>query len=482
MSIQTTDISVDRDQAIPLSRQLYMQLHHQIIHGQIPYRERLPATRLLAAELGLARGVVVECYEMLKTDGLVAGFGKAGTQVCHRCMEFQQDQYAKMTEVALSKRGKLIASVHNYSVAQNPAVPLPLTPGVPDFSLFPYSKWQSLSREASLSAPAWYQRSSGITLLKQNLRNYLAQYRGIHVSSLNCLLVTSGIQAALSLLARMLADPGDTALLDRPGWLGARAAIAQAGLKAIYAPIDEQGTQLSGLYGGKSVKPPKIIVTTPSAQYPTGRPMSSTRRDELIQYSARNKTWLIEDDYAAEYSYALHPTPSLLTHNANSHLIHLGTMSKIMLPSLRLGWMVVPEHIAPALNNALNTHGIQPSYMVQQQLGRFMQYGYFSTHLAHTRTIYNERHRLCLEYIQQHDQDWLTVMPSISGMNHYLRVDHSKADVKGLKKRLSQAGLGCEIYTQSSHEETEYYLLLGHANLQEHNITEQLDKLLALHV
>ena len=481
MPFQITSINIDRNQAIPLSRQLYMQLHHQILHGQITYKERLPATRLLASELELARGVVVECYEMLKTDGLVAGYGKAGTQVCYRRQNPTKTQpTGSSTNIPLSLRGKMISAAHHYSASHYPRSPLPLTPGVPDFSLFPYSKWQSLSKEALQSAPAWYQRSSGVIVLKQMLQNYLAQYRGIHVLNLSCLLITSGTQAALSLLARMLADPGDTALIDQPSWSGAKSAIEQAGLKTIYAPVDEQGTELTQWVdeGGRS---PKIIIITPGAQFPTGRPMSTERREDIIRYSTANQVWLIEDDYAPEYSYAQHPVPSILAHSTSNQVIHLGTMSKMLLPSLRLGWMVVPEHIAPAVNSALNTLGIQPPYMLQQQLGRFMQYGYFSAHLAHTRTVYNERHRLCKDYIHQHEQDWLTVMPSISGMNHYLHIDQNKADAKGLEKRLRQAGLGCEIYTQSNNEKTEYYLLLGHANLQETDIAGPLDKLLALH-
>ena len=296
-------------------------------------------------------------------------------------------------------------------------------PSVPDFSLFPLRKWQSISSQANKSAPAWYQRDGGVSLLKRTLRDYLAQYRGLQLNNLRCLLITTGSQSALSLLARLLTEPGDIALLEQPCWSGCKAAISQAGLNAIYASVDEQGMKLEGWRGKKRHQAPRIAVITPAMQFPTGYPMSMQRREALLRYTVSHQCWLIEDDYAAEYSYAQHPAPSILAHSATNHVIHVGTLSKLLFPGLRLGWMVVPEHIAHQVNNALNTCGIQPPYMLQQQLGMFMQYGYLSAHLAHTRAIYNERRRQCSQYIEQHARHQLEQIPSISGMNLYLKIN-----------------------------------------------------------
>jgi len=452
-----------------------MQLHHQILHGFITYREPLPASRVLASKLNIARGVVVTCYEMLKTDGLVSGFGKGGTQVCYRPLNASSSLTKnKAIHLPLSERGNKIANARLYPPTKNALSTKPLTPSVPDFSLFPYTKWQRVSKEALNQAPAWYQRDGGMKLLKENLQRYLAQYRGIHIDNLDRLIITTGTQAALTLLTQLLTNPGDTALIDKPCWSGAEAAVKQADLKVVHTSIDEEGTQIPLPTSNSRSLHPGISIITPSSQFPTGLPMSMTRRDAIIRYTAEQHCWLIEDDYAAEYSYYQHPSPSILAHSDAKHIIHIGTMSKLLLPSLRLGWMVIPEHLTESINNASNTFGIQPAYMLQQQLGLFMQYGYLSTHLANTRAIYNERRRLCSDYLKQYGEPWFTVMPSISGMNHYLKINDDKINTDMLKINMDKAGLGGEIYTHEEPQQDTHYLLLGHANLQEDHMEKKL--------
>ncbi len=476
MPIELSRINLDRSQSIPLARQLYMQLHHQILHGFITYKEPLPTTRALSARLDIARGVVVNAYEMLNIDGLVSGFGKGGTQVCYRPLNNINTSAHKNKAIllALSTRGKKIADARQYPITDNALSTKALTPSVPDFSLFPYKRWQRVSKEAVNQAPAWYQREGGIKLLKENLRVYLSQYRGIHIDKLDRLFITTGTQATLSLLTQILTNPGDVALLDKPCWSGAEAAVKQADLKVIYTALDNEGTKIPN----KSIKSPSIAIMTPSCQFPTGLAMSATRRDALIRYTAEQHCWLIEDDYAAEYSYSQHPSPSILAHSHAKHIIHVGTMSKLLLPSLRLGWMLVPEHLTEAIKNATNTFGIQPAYMLQQQLGLFMQHGYLSMHLANTRAIYNERRHRCTNYLQHHHKKWLSITPSISGMNHYLKINIERIDIHLLRMNIQKANLGCELYSQDGENGKEsYYLLLGHVNLKEEKLAEELDLL-----
>jgi len=180
--------------------------------------------------------------------------------------------------------------------------------------------------------------------------------------------------------------------------------------------------------------------------------------------TAENNCWLIEDDYAAEYSYAQHPSPSILAHRSNNHIIHLGTMSKLLLTGLRLGWMVVPEHIAADVTQATNTCGLTPAYALQQQLGLFMQYGFLNSHLAHSRSIYNERRKQYSDFLQQHGKGLLTASESISGMNLYLKINRTQIDINALKKQMDKSDLGCELYLQKSPGGKQLYILLGHSN------------------
>lgn len=471
MPLKIAQLCLEREQSVPLARQLYGQLHQQIIRGEIAYGERLPASRELADNLKLSRGVIVEAYEMLRIDGLVAGFGKGGTQVCYQQVAPSLVKTSKRA-LSLSTRGQTIAQARQY-IIQEPA--LPLTPGLPDLSLFPHQQWLSLSREAWQQTQGIYQRAGGLKALKLSLRNFLAQYRGIQLDDLNCLLITTGSQGALSLLASLLTETGDLGIVEQPGWAGAEGALRQAGLKLHYTSLDAEGALV--LEGLKA----KLAVLTPNAQYPTGSVMSMQRREAWLQYSQRQHTWLIEDDYAAEYSYQQHPTPSLLTHPHAEQVIHIGTMSKLMLPDLRLGWMVVPKAIVMDVCAAINTLGLQPTYSIQQQLALFIQYGYLGQHLARTRAIYNERRKRCTEYLQQYAQDLLEIMPSQSGMNLLVEL-RKEINTTELQRNLKAAGLGGAVYSSFKLDKThcKAKLVLGHAFVPEAELEFCLNKLVTV--
>lgn len=470
MPLQLTKLKLDRELLVPLARQLYVQMHQQIMQGQVVYAERLPASRDLASALNLSRGVVVDCYEMLRIDGLVVGLGKRGTQVCY---QQAAPVLAKRRRRALdlSARGNSIAQARHYEQASL----LRLTPGLPDLSLFPHQQWLSLSREAWQQTQGIYQREGGLKELKLSLRNFLAQYRGIQIEDLSCLLITTCSQGALSLLANLLTDAGELAVLEQPGWTGAEGALRQAGLQLHHIPLDTEGALVpQGIRA-------KLAVLTPNAQYPTGAVMSMQRREAWLQYSQAHAVWLIEDDYAAEYSYQQHPTPSLLTHPNAEQVIHIGTMSKLMLPDLRLGWMVVPKCIAASVCASINTLGLQPAYSLQQQLALFIHYGYLGEHLARTRAIYNERRRLCTEYLQQHGADLLNIIPSVSGMNSLVQIKHSM-DFAKLNTALKLAGFGCMLYKMRcpDTDKPDIYLVLGHALVGESSLELTLSQLLTV--
>lgn len=475
MPINTDNIQIQRSNKMPISRQLYVQLHQQITHGAITFKEQLPGSRQLASQLNVSRGVIVECYDMLKTDGLVMGFGKGGTRVCYQLSPLHASGPGHSTNMSISRRGQILINARHYSVTD--LDPLPLTPGVPDFSLFPTTRWNSLAREVMTSAPYWYQREGGIQLLRKTLQDYLRQYRGIIIDNPQRIIITSGTQASLSLLARLLCDTGDHAMIEDPCWSGSKASMLQAGLKLVHAPVDEQGANYAHCFSSTARTKPRIAVVTPAIQFPTGRSMSIQRRQALLQTTADNQCWLIEDDYAAEYSYGQHPAPSILSHHSIDHVIHVGTMSKLLMPALRIGWMVVPENLINAVTQASNTIGISPPYHLQQQLALFMQYGYLSNHLAHTRSVYNERRKYCSQYLNQHAQGILKVTESVSGMNLYSRLNPHKIDINNLSVKLKSAGLGCEIYTQRVGQKKEHFLLSGHANLNTEALQQHLSSL-----
>ncbi len=475
MPVDLTLISFQRGLSIPLSRQLYVQLHHQIMQGSVIFKEKLPPTRELAKSLKLSRGVITECYEMLRMEGLIAGFGKGGTRVQYQPKQTSAHDFRTNKKQGLSARAGFTTG--NRSFTREPHLPLPLTPGVPDLSLFPIRTWHSFNKTAFQEAPAWYIRNGGTLSLKRALANYLAQYRGINVTDPDCLIMTTGSQATLSLLARLLADPGDTALLEQPCWSGAEAALAQAELQTEHVEIPLEGTTSNNWIKAFKAHSPRFVVTTPAVQFPTGKNMSLDDREILLQLSADNNCWVIEDDYAAEYSFAQHPSSSIMAQASTSHVIHMGTMSKLLFPGLRLGWVIVPRHIAESINNAINTCGLIPSYVQQQQLALFIQFGHLSSHLANTRAVYNERRVWSADHIARYGNHVLTPTGGISGMNQYFELKGNTATKETLRTRLRKNDLGCDIYTPHRHSNKNLCLLLGHANLGEDELPIQLEKL-----
>lgn len=468
MPLDLTRINLDRTIAMPLARQLHSHIHQQIVQGLLVQGERLPATRLLAQQLQLSRGVVVECYDMLHLDGLVLGVGKGGTQICYTPTQPQRTPTTYSPPKTLSTRGQRMAAARDYTL--HTKQPLLLEASLPDLKLFPLKQWLSLQREAWQSIQGNYQRQGGVLALKQALRDFLARYRGIVIKDLSCLLITTGTQGALSLLAQVLTNQGDTAIIENPSWQGGKAALHQAGLIIKTVNVDTEGAQVPNSKA-------QLAVLTPNAQFPTGYVMSVARREAWLEYSHQHSTWLIEDDYAAEYSYNQHPAPSLLSYPHAQQVIHVGTMSKLLLPDLRLGWMVVPSSIARPITQVLNTLGLQPSYLLQQQLALFIQYGYLGNHLASTRTIYNQRRKACTEYLETYAKEVCRVMPSVSGMNTYIRLHHP-IPINNLTQRFLKAQLGCEIYEVEENQQIAQYVLFGHASLDSEQVPAVLNALI----
>jgi len=477
--VNTIDIStanLNRSSPIPLARQLYNDLHQKILQGDILSGVCLPPTRVLAKQLNVSRGVVVECYEMLKLDDLILGLGKGGTRVCYNTKPTHTSAKPHPCKpLEISKRGRSYANARNYK--PQPSVPCPLTPGVPDFSLFPTARWTKLHRGASIEAPQWYTRQGGLLSLKKMIAQYLRQYRGISIENLDRLIITSSTQSTLSFLAQFLADPNDSALLEEPCWAGVTASINAAGLSIKTAYTDDEGANIPAALQSiisHNNKIPKLAIVTPSCQFPTGQAMSMARRESLIQSAIDHDFWVIEDDYAAEYSYQQHPPSSLLAHGdtASQRVIHLGTTSKLMFPGLRIGWMVVPESIAQSTTNALNTIGTQPSYILQQQLADFIQAGYLQQHLANTRIIYSQRKSVCCQYLEMHANEYLHVIQTISSMNILVKLNIHPRQEPALSKQLKQACLGVELYSITKAGDKNLYALIGSANLNTEQDTQ----------
>lgn len=292
---------IQRTEPASLSRQLYTLLRAAMLDGRLPADTRLPSSRWLAKELGLARNTVLEVYEQLLAEGYLRARRGAGSFV--EAGLLRAASAAPRRAPALSQRGQTLIDCGPTPLALDGA----FAPGVPALSAFPRQRWQRALNRHLRHAPAhWlgYQAQGGLPALREALAAYLGQSRGVRCQP-EQLLITGGAQQALDWLARLLADVGDVAWMEDPGYLGARSALTAAGLQLHPAPVDASGLDVA--YAQAQLPAPRLIYVTPSHQYPGGAVMPLARRQALLACAEAHGAWIIEDDYDSEFRCSSQP-------------------------------------------------------------------------------------------------------------------------------------------------------------------------------
>ncbi|MBC7700890.1 PLP-dependent aminotransferase family protein [Aquabacterium sp.] len=393
--------------ALPRQRRLYELLRQAILDGRLPAGSALPASRVLAHELGLARNSVIHAYEQLGAEGYVQA-SRQGTVVA-----------ALPDRRAAVATGQAVSSVPTAGLAAPPPALsdriqafnrrrtaeqdlMPFMPGIPALDEFPLRTWRRL-----LNA-AWrdqspdllsYRPAVGELELRQAIATYVRAARGV-VCTLDQVIVTDGTQDSLSLCAHALADVGQRAWIEHPGYGGARVACLAAGLKVVPVPMDEQGLAPPKALWRR--QPPRLIYTTPSHQYPLGSVMPLARRLALIEQAQAAGAWILEDDYDSEFRHDGPPLAAMQGLVPHAPVIYLGTFSKSMFPALRLGFMVVPASLSDRLQGALGDLVRRGLPAEQTALAAFINEGHFTKHLRKMRQLYAQRQAALREALSRH--------------------------------------------------------------------------------
>ncbi len=419
------------DSELPAYRRLYAMIRDAVLDGTLAPGARLPATRNLASLLGVSRNTVLGAFDQLLAEGYLQGRRGAGTYVADLSeFAFPGGPAAKTrsspkaktaggtnprpANPGLSKRGRRIASI-KVSRAKPFARTRPFQPGVPALDEFPMAEFSRLfGRYYRLldKGDFGYSGPQGYGPLREAVTAYLRLSRGVACDPERVLIV-NGSQEALDLCARLLLDPGDPCWMEDPGYLGARGAFAAAGGEIRPVSVDEHGMNVEQVLRGK--KTPRVIYTTPSHQFPLGAVMSLERRLALLDFAARKKVWILEDDYDSEYRYAGRPLSSLQGLDRHERVIYIGTFSKVLFPAIRLAYMVVPESLVSAFRAARALVDRQSPLVPQAVLAHFMREGGFHAHIRRMRTLYDERRRVMLEEIASMPE--LTPAPGDTGMH-----------------------------------------------------------------
>lgn len=438
---------LDRQSGQPLYRQLHNLLLAAVLEGQLPAGSKLPSSRLLAQELGVARNTVIEVYENLRAQGCLEGRHGSGTYVA----DLSSDQVVDLPQAGgaapvaaplgapgLSRRGAALIAGAGFSSRQWGA----FMPGVPDVTEFPARAWTRLQNRhwrRILPERLSYAPKGGLPELRAALAEHLRSARSVQCEA-GQVIITTGIHQSIDLTTRLLADPGDAVWLEEPCYWGLRSTLKSLGMALRPVPVDGEGLNWSALGG---VAAPRFVIATPSHQYPMGMVMSLARRQALLEYCRANGSWIIEDDYDSEFRYGTRPITSLQGLDRHGIVIYVGSFSKTLFPGLRLGYIVVP----PALAGAFAKGGAElyREGQMQQQaiLADFITEGHLSAHIRRMRGLYSRRRQLLLEAIEAEFGGALEVTGDNAGLHLVLRLPDAVDDVAA-----AHAALGAGVATR----------------------------------
>jgi GntR family transcriptional regulator / MocR family aminotransferase len=404
-----------RDSGISVNRWLYGALRAEILEGRLRPGTRLPATRDLARQYELARGTIVNVFEQLKSEGYVDGSVGSGTYVS-KILPDELLQVPREDGPGPPGQRKRQRKVSDYAGRVRLFPNLEVRPNrafranIPALDLFPTTLW------AKVAARRLRRVSTNLLLgcgpmgyppLRQAVASYLSASRGVKCIPEQVAII-SGVQEALDLAARLFLSPGDRVCMENPGYPGAAIAFKAGGAKVSLIRLDDDGMQVQDA----SMRGARLVYVTPGHQFPVGVTMSLARRLRLLEGVGKSGALILEDDYDSEYRYAGRPVPALQGLDRHGLVLFTGSFSKVLFPSLRLGYLVVPSDLVDSVSATLSVTCRHAPLLEQAVLCDFITEGHFGRHLRRMRQVYAERLSVLMECARQN----LTGLLEISGV------------------------------------------------------------------
>lgn len=470
-------IALDRVEATPLHRQLYDQMRDLILAGRLGAGARLPSTRTLARELGVSRNTVTGAFDQLLAEGYVVGRVGAGSYVSDELPEEALSARATRPPEGLSERPRLrglsnrgtrLAGLRKAGGGVRSAA---FTPGLPDLDGFPFDVWSRLMSKAWRRPPRDLLANAepaGYLPLRRAIATYLRAVRGVRCTA-DQVIVVSGAQQAIGLAAHVLMDEGDPALIEEPGYAGVRGALTAAGARQVPVPVDAEGMDIA--WAERAAPDAKLACVAPSLQYPLGITMTLARRLKLLDWAQRRDGWILEDDYDSEYRYAGRPLAALQGLDRDGRVVYIGTFSKVMFPSLRIGYLVVPADLTDPFRFARTALDDHPSTAAQPALAAFMEEGHFAAHIRRMRKRYKDRQDALLAAAQARLGGAFEIEPAEAGMHLVARMTPAltaRMDDRTARRRAAEAGINVSALSSFYAEGFgRQGLLLGYAAVPE---------------
>ena len=447
---------INFDAGMPRYRQIYQRIKNAIHDGVLKANDRLPSARALAKEWAVARGTAEEAYQQLKDEGYILAKGPRGCFV-HPQVKERKSAYNKPLQAASD------ANPARWEHAEL----LPFQMGLPALDAFPRGPWQRMTQRILREMPQTTYRNTsrtGLAELKVSIAQYLSVSRGF-----NCLpdqvIITGGYRHTLSLIAHALGGEGK-AWVEDPGYPPTRQLLQALGFTPVAIPVDEQGMDIDAAY--QQAGDAKMAVVTPAHQSPLCCTLSLKRRQALLAWAREANAFVVEDDYDGEYRMAGRPLPALKHLDQDDRVLYMGTFSKVLMPSLRLAYLVVPRAQITRFSHVFsNLYDSQPT-LSQKQVAQFIAEGRFARHIEAMRRLYKQRRELTVKGLLAVLGDYLTIDAAPGGMHIIARpnaVNGERINDCELAQRCINAGLYANPLSTWYTSQPQQGLLMSYTNV-----------------
>ncbi|MBY5879554.1 PLP-dependent aminotransferase family protein [Rhizobium ruizarguesonis] len=454
---------LDPAAATPFYRQIYDRFRGAIASGVLKPGDRIPSARALTKELGLARGTIEAAYSLLAAEGYIQARGQAGTIVTPDL----KPQMPAPRPIPPADSGIAPTSFRPDSI-------LPFQMGLPALDAFPRKIWARLGARcvrAMLPADMVHPAVSGLPALRAEIAAYLQVSRGIDCSP-SQVFVTSGYRHTIALIVHALLKAGDRVWLENPGYPPTRELFRHMHIESIPVPVDRNGLVVSD--GIRQAPGARAAVVTPAHQSPLCVSLSLPRRQALLDWAAGNEAWIIEDDYDGEYRYVSRPLPALKSLDREGRVLYAGTFSKVLFPSLRLAYLVVPEAEVARFEEMTEAMAAGSPELTQAIVTAFITEGHFARHIQRMRRLYAERREMTAAGLESVLAGHMRIDSQPGGMHLILRLLGEHSD-RELVARMRREGLYAEALTDWMIEgEAAPALLLNFTNIDSQRTAETL--------
>ncbi|MGO7337842.1 MocR-like pyridoxine biosynthesis transcription factor PdxR [Rhizobium leguminosarum] len=455
---------LDPAAATPFYRQIYDRFRGAIASGVLKPGDRIPSARALTKELGLARGTIEAAYSLLAAEGYIQARGQAGTIVTPDLKP----------QMPVSKPILSAESSGIVPTSFRPDSSLPFQMGLPALDTFPRKIWARLGARcarAMLPADMVHPAVSGLPALRAEIAAYLQVSRGIDCSP-SQVFVTSGYRHTIALIVHTLLKAGDRVWLENPGYPPTRELFRHMQIESIPVPVDRDGLVVSD--GIRQAPDARAAVVTPAHQSPLCVSLSLPRRQALLDWAAGNEAWIIEDDYDGEYRYVSRPLPALKSLDREGRVLYAGTFSKVLFPSLRLAYLIVPKAEVARFEEMTEAMAAGSPELTQAVVTAFITEGHFARHIQRMRRLYAERREMTAAGLESVLAGHVSIDSQPGGMHLILRLLGERSD-RELVALMRREGLYAEALTDWMIEgEAAPALLLNFTNIDSQRTAETL--------